>query len=314
MNLENSPSVNKPTQLKNIDTVKPPLVEIASDQDFAKFVNTGITVKIALPLAKNSENFLFGINLDGLLINFWNIMDPLYGVLLANLFPVQINPDLIGKAEIIWTPIPYPIYSAMQSNRFMSGNVRIGLRITSNVGQTGNLYITEVNSVTRSFYENTKTDLFKGVRFNNISDRTVDFGNAGFITGDVSLNRNIAITPSGANNNRVLDIQLKMARTSTIPTRDVNTFHKIGAIMTQFAEDWLLVSGLTNFPSTQGNEMFITVFADYSNISFFGKTMPMLATVPCERFTQIMLVSKSIDGKAPLDVKKAAIKWLPLAN
>lgn len=311
MQVQNDISPANPTTLKPIDTDKGPLLEQVSDADFTRFVPTGITVKLTLPIAKNSCDFLFGINVDGLLLPWWNVVDPQYSLLAANMFPVQASRGSVEHTFIEWEMIPHPIYSMMMSHRYCTGNVRVGLRVTSNVGQTGNMMITELNNATRRLFDVGDKDEYLGLRFNNFSSRTGDSSSQSFMTYDVSLNRNIAVTPNQTQSVRIIDVHKKMLAFTTLPARTAENQPRYNLMETQFSEDWLLFYPLSNLPNTQGNEMFISIFFDYSSVKFYGKGMPILATVPMSTQMQIMLFSVSLNGKTPKSVKKSDYKFLP---
>lgn len=310
-NVETDMQINNPTSIKPIDVEKGPLVEICSDADFMRYVPTGITLRLDVPLAKNSSNYIAAVNVDGLLFNFWQVAPLVYGTLLANLFPVQLHSALVGHGVVEWEMVAHPIYSMMQSHRYMAGNVRIGVRLTTNVGQTGNLIVSQGNNLMRYYYEADTTNTYHGVRFINASDKVLDYASSNFLVGDVSLNRNFSITPSQANPNRVLDIMQKVHVLSTLPPRTSNNSLYHAAVATHFSEDWIFISTLTNLPATNGNQLFMTFFFDYSNVIFEEKCRPIISFIPPDINKQILLYSMALDGVAPITLDKTLIPFLP---
>lgn len=289
-------NTSSPTMsLKQIDTTSTPDIAEISDDDFKRYIYTGFSVKIDVPLVKNSRNALFAINIDGYKPTYSDAT-PAYTSFLKNFTPVQALRGNTSVVHIFEEMASNPIDFFYNSFRYISGNVGIGLRITSNTGQSGNLLIAQASGVERKYYR--PSEIYLGLEALNTEFSPVDFQPKSFVLGDLSLNRNISISPIRRDPVRTMDLAQKQVAVMTLPPVPVvQTRAQIEAyrqISNQFLEDWILIGILSDLPGVS-NSITISIFFDYSNVSFNVPLLPIIPMVPNEYTRQIKRVSDTLN-------------------
>lgn len=262
-----------------------PEIKTISDADLRNFISTGITVKIPTPFTKISTSALFGVNIDGF-IPAYNMRSPKHdspSPIFMNLFPVQPTEDGLRLNIIIvqeMAQLP-PIINFL-SHRFISGNIKIAVRVSSNTALTGNFIVTQSSGVVRDFYTNSQGETnatpYKGLRFLNSSDSGIDYAPGSFTNLDVSLNRNLSITPIRRDVTQKTDLARKfdfVCFSNLKQTRAQIEHYNIQA--SQFVEDWLLFTPVADFAGIAANQLSFTFYYDYSACNFYT---PMLAMMP----------------------------------
>jgi len=277
---------NPTTALLKTSPLTPcPEIETISDADLRNFISTGITVKIPTPFTKISTSALFGVNVDGF-IPPYNIRSTKAGSptpIFMNLFPIQPTEDGLRLNLIIvqeMSQLP-PIINFL-SHRFISGNIKIAVRVSSNTALTGNFIVTQGSGMVRDFYTNgqgeTNAVPYRGLRFLNSSDSGIDYAPGSFTNLDVSLNRNLSITPIRRDVTQKTDLPRKFnfICTSNLKQNKMQVVdYNIQA--SQFVEDWLLFTPVSDFAGIAANQLSFTFYFDYSGCNFYT---PMLAMMP----------------------------------
>lgn len=270
--------VNPTLQLKNIDTASIPDLSVISEEDFKRYVYTGISIVIDTPIVKNSRNAIFGINTDGFIpqYNMGNTVANGPANVMRNLFPVQPTPQSVTFVHIYQEQMMMPIQALYASNRFISGSVGVGLRFSSNTGQSGNFMVAQATGVVRKYAP--FADTYAGIEANNTALNVSDYSFGNFALLDLSLNRQVSLRATKRDVAKRMDIQKKV---STIyynhyPNTTLTGFYDYNAFATQFQEDWLLFAPLWNVPNQNANQLTITVFFDYSNVNFEVPVFPII--------------------------------------
>jgi hypothetical protein len=282
----------QPTVVRQNVSVDPSGLNVNSEIDFNRFVFTGITVKVKVPFKQVNRNALFGINLDGFIPTF-NFNDQpgnnYYASNFSNLFPVQPFYEARNIVEIFYDQSPLPILSKYLSYRVISGNVNVGIRVVSNVGQVGTFQITQATAVQRNFYGT--SGKYKGLRFANSSISGSDYVSQGFVLFDVSTNRSVSITTAALNTNRTTDLMKKfvaLKRDWKEPLVDFTDLYRNNNISSQFIENWLLVQPLGDFPASNGSEFSMCIYFDYSKVTFMLPFYTFIANSSTSATKQIL--------------------------
>jgi len=168
------------------------------------------------------------------------------------------------------------------SHRFISGNVKLAVRVSSNTALTGNFIVTQASGVVRDFYTNSEGETnavpYNGLKFLNSSDSGIDYAPGSFTNLDVSLNRNLSITPIRRDVTQKTDLARKfnfICTTNLKENRAQIQDYNIQA--SQFVEDWLLFTPVADFAGIAANQLSFTFYFDYSGCNFYT---PMLAMMP----------------------------------
>jgi hypothetical protein len=307
MNTIAGESTTSPTNfLKAIDTVPTPEISYFDDTSFKRFVPTGIKVKISLPLVRNTKDPLFGINIDGFIPQY-NIKNA-WSLIHANLFPVQIV-DGNSTVEITQDQFTLPIQSYYASHRYIEGNVGVGLRITSNTTQPGNMMITQASGLVRDYYSSSEPYL--GLRFSNSTVYPLDYATGNFMLADLSLNRNVSIRTVRKDPNKTLDLAKKIDEISKLVINDTATIARSEIVATQFQEDWLLFAPLSDLPDNTSNQLTIEVFFDYSQVQFFVPIFPVIALGANTVQRQVLRWTRSFKNRQISTILKDNCTYLP---
>lgn len=298
----------KPTEfLKRVDTESIPEINILNESDWRRFVYTGISVRIDTPLVKNTRNALFAINIDGF-IPPYVLSETFFSQCYKNLFPVQPFRSTVGFVKILQEQIGLPQMTNYTSHRFVSGNVGVGLRISSNTAQTGNFLISQASGNQRNYYSSNET--YNGLRSSNTSEAMSDFAVGNFVVGDISLNRNISITPIRRDPLIRTDLAQKLNTVSTLGVINSLVAQQTRNTMSsQFLEDWLYVGILSDLPNSANSQITISIFFDYSQVIFETPLIPIISLPPLNFGKQILDVSTSLALGASW-TKNTAV-WLP---
>jgi hypothetical protein len=316
----NTPGLNNTistTVLKGVQTSSIPTISDLSTEDFKRFVFTGYSVSIPLPLVKTSSSALFGINVDGF-IPPYNMCSGTktdsrnYGHLMMNFCPVQVtrlNGD--NNVKVYWEACALPQMVNYISHRFISGNVGVGLRISSTTSISGNLLVTQLTGALRDYYgvaPNRQITPYKGLTFLNSSICGIDYSPESFAVLDMSLNRNLSITPIRRDPTVVTDFARKIWEglypgdrySDSNNTAYNNKF-------SQYTEDWLLFTPMFDMGPGSASSVNISIFFDFSKVNFYVPLYPVIPMTPAKIDKQVMKVSESIFGKSELD--RSEFQW-----
>jgi len=298
------PQSSPTLDIKSIETNSIPEIASVSEEDFRKYVPTGITITINTPFIKNSRDAIFGINIDGFIPQY-NMQS--YTQALKNHLPVQVFPHALSFCTISQEMCGIPAMVNYLSHRFVSGNVGLGLRITSNTSQPGNMLVSQASGCAREYYPALRS--YTGLRFMNISPSSIDFAQNSFAVVDFSLIRNLSITTLRHDPLKKQDLAMKLLRTATFLTPSgENQIQDYNNFASQFLEDWLLFTPLTSFPNSIGSQIHISVFFDFSTVQFETPLLPFVPFNTLDSAKQILLYSTSFNLLNP---DRASLLFLP---
>lgn len=285
-----------------------PAIEIISDEKLSdNFVPTGITVVIPTNLAKVNSEALFACNIDGF-IPFLNPTSS-SSSLFKNFMPVQVTEtgNNVAGLRVIYQYCDIPVQFKYLSYRYFTGNVKIAVRMISQTGQTGNFLITQLRSGSRVFYAS--TDAYKGLRFANASVSSLDYAPSSFAIGDLSLNRNIAITPCRTNPLVYQDHARKIYDVYRYGNGSAN-YNNYSVMINQHTEDWLLFEPIFNLSGGAASEIVMSFLFDFSDVSFFGPMYPIRPMYPRDYDLQILLYTNTFKDQAGSENYRDW-KWYP---
>nr|WNM95086.1 MAG: hypothetical protein [Elmago virus] len=302
---QNKQSTIIPEDTQNVENL---VIQEISQQEISGLKYTGITIKITLPFAVDSGDFLFGVNTDGF-IPVANLFDgdvSSMNNIFANLFPVQVSQSNLDKVKIQHKFIPNIELMQYLSNRFCQGSVGVVVRLVSNVGQTGHLAVTHLTGVQRNYY--LPEEKYEGLRFRNMPTDTFAGSLPGFALADISTNRNVSLISVDNIPTNVRDMNHKISYISSLSDdleREKEVFES------QFLEDWLIFGPTNSMPNTNGESLELNIFFDYSRVTFKLPIFPIIPTVPQSRAKQIMKISETYNDKVISSVELSTIEWLP---
>jgi len=273
-------------------------VQEISDADFKRFIFSGYVVHIPVPTAKTTSHAWFAINLEGF-IPAWNSRK--YYQWLMNHSPVQITGDgkNISDLKITKEMIAPPIIHSYLSNRFMSGQVGVGIRITSQTSQAGTFEVTQTVASVRKFVKS--GERYEGLRFLNASTNGNDYMVNGFALIDLSLNRQFSITGLKRSLNKMIDFPFKWKHTVGDTTSEEDF------VAQMFPEDWFLLTPRTSLENNVPNTVHFSIYFDYSQCQFYQPLIPIIPLNPISLSMQILDVSKSINDKG---IHEETYEWL----
>lgn len=275
-----------------------PSIEPNTESLFHRCVDSGYTVTIDTPVARNNKNGLFGINLCGFIPDF-TLPDPNWTLMQKNMCPVQPFSSTRSFVTVKQDMVILPVMHAMMSNRFCSGTVNVLLRISSNTGQTGNLIVTQQSGLIPRVYG--VNENYQGVRFQNDGHHTSDPMICNFSLADVSMVRQVGFRTIFRQPVAMVDIQKKIFEFSTTSKSPESS--------SQFPEDWLFVGLISDLPQTTASQLYIRVLFDYSEVSFYQSMYPIMPAIPHNPSQQILMYSKTfVDTSGN---KKADAVFLP---
>lgn len=283
--------------LRSITKSIGPEVSFISDEDFKRFVPTGISVRINTPLVKTGSSPLFAVNVDGMIPNYnVNNSASRFRKYWLNFFPVQAFSNSLTSTQIYYEQNMLPELAMYLSHRAFGGNVGVGIRVTSNTTQTGNFLISQISGAIRHYYD--ETTPYTGLRFLNTSALPINYAVDSFILADTSLNRNVSITPIRRDIVRITDLQKKIQELVLTPANQITEPDRYNVIASQFAEDWLVFTPLTDLPDATANQLTFTFFFDYSRVQFYIPWMPIIPTPPYNYSRQIANISDTFSNPA----------------
>jgi len=216
-----------------------------------------------------------------------------------------------------YEPIALPILHKYYSYRYIKGKPRIGLRMSSNVGQTGNFQIVQASGIQRDYYA--VRDTYTGLKFHNTEPTSSTFAPAGITIWDVSINRNLGITPVSRENMPALDMMMKQWAVHNLPdtTTMQNRTHR-NTVTSQFLEEWLLFTPQNSFPNTNGGDIEISVYMDWTEVEFDTPGIPIQPISCSLDGCQILKYSESFNKRVLVDINlstaldwQTSLKWLP---
>lgn len=304
-------SVNPTLAIKADDVQTLSETKVVTDFDFKRFIYTGIYAIIDLPLEKNNQGALLSINTDGF-IPPYNIVDGSFnwGRILTNLFPVQrVTGAPAPNIHIFQETVALPIQHLYLSHRGFSGSVGVGMRISSNFTQTGNLLITHATGVQRFYYPTAQA--YSGLQSMNTPLNPVTFSPHSFTLADLSINRQVNVVSVRKDNVKYTDLAQKLSVVGTVNPLVVAGADIANIHSSQFVEDLILISSLNSLPSATGNQITISFFFDYSRIQFYEPMYPVIPNVNDLPSRQILKVSETIEGKPWGTVVRPQAAWLP---
>lgn len=262
------------TQIKLFDNIKiESYGEEVTSNMFNKYIPSGITLKLNLPLVAKTGTFLFAINTDGF-IPYHSMAQNKNKLAsqnwMQNLFPVQTSQELAAATpeilEINYRPTAQPSLLPYWSSRCISGNVGIGLRLSSNTSQTGNLFFSHKSGLVRKYQKVELGGAYEGLKFENDASTVGTTFSKSFSIVDVSLQRHISIATNSTKTLPFTDLPLKLMKVDgkqVIPP-------ELGEM---YREDWIFVGINSDLPASDTNQLNIEVLFDYSTVQF---SMPML--------------------------------------
>lgn len=299
-------STSNPTTaiLKSSPLTPIPEIRTISDDDLRCFTPTGITAKIPTPFAKISSSALIAIETSGFVPPYsMTTQAGSPGLLYANLFPVQATAEgkRLGVKIIQEMSQLIPIINFL-SHRYISGNVGIAIRVSSNTALTGNLYVSQGSGLLRDYY-NVGSTSYEGLRFLNGTDSGIDYAQGACTILDVSLNRNLSITPISRNVTQKTDLARKfmMVTDRTLKTTVANQT-AYNTKISQFAEDWLFFTPLSDFAGIAANQLSFSIFFDYSRCNFYTPMLGMMPQAPYStsaKRKEVFDFSATFNGKTP---------------
>lgn len=300
---------NPTLMFKGIENTTIPDIQIVSPADFTKFIYTGIKVVIDTPVVRNSRNAIFAVNLDGFIPNDIISTNFFWANTLRSMFPIQVFNEFIGKVTVFQEQIALPIQMLYFSHRFVAGSIGVGVRVTSNTSQSGNLVISQATGVKRDFYG--PAEAYSGLRFSNQSYNTSDYTVNNFVIADVSLNRNVSIVTNKKDPLKMMDLPKKIDVLSSgfIGRGSLDAINQRNTFESQYLEDWLLFGLLSNFPNQNADQVTLDFFFDYSRVQFYTPMSPIIPTVPNDPSRQILNFTKSFVGISVVTRDNAT--WLP---
>nr|UCC70385.1 hypothetical protein [Hammarskog picorna-like virus] len=289
--------INTTFQIKSNEFV--PSIEPDEEALFQRCVDSGYTVTVNTPVARNNKNALFGINLSGFIPDY-TLDDPDWTLEIKNMSAVQVFPSSRGFVKVDQDMQMLPQQHAMLSNRFCSGTVNVILRVSSNTGQTGNLIFSQQSGLMPRLYK--LAENYQGVSFQNDGHYTSDPMICNFVISDTSMIRQIGIRTVFRQPVELVDIQKKILEfTSATPAL---------AASSQFPEDWLMVGLVSNLPAASASQLYFRIFFDYSEVNFICPMYPMMPSIPHNPSQQILQISRTfVDSAGP---KKDTAYFLPL--
>lgn len=255
------------------------------------YVPSGYTITMDLPLVKVSDRALIAINPTGFIPshNTWmNAMSLVSPALLPTqrmtmqLQPVQLVDQGIGSS--LWSAIrisqhvkTLPVLTKFLSFRKISGSVGIGIRISTNTGQTGNLIFTQAAGVIRNWdniatvpTDSPLTWTYQGLQAKNTGLNVSNYDPKSFMLLDLSLQRHLSIKTPITRNHKFWDLPNMLWRLHNGMTADI-----LEPFQHQYAEDWVLMGIVNDLPASTTNQIQMEIYYDYSEVSF---EMPMLLT------------------------------------
>jgi len=310
-----------PTELRATNVAKPMEINNITEADFNRFIYSGISVTVKTPFIKTNNSALFAVNLDGFLPSYQmsSSSDPAYnyyGSALANLFPVQPFATTKDLVEIDYEWNSSPIVMKYMSYRMVSGSINVGIRIISNVGQTGTFMVTQAKAVSRRYYS--KDEEYRGLRFANASDEATEHMPNGFVLFDISTNRNVSITTMRNDTNRTTDLMKKIDVVQQyFPPIGVPAQYRAerNNVSSQFLEDWLLFAPLSDFPATSATQFTFSFFFDYSHVTFQLPVLPLVPMPSARGTDEIMLYIDTVWGQSLGKILKETTKYkVPTVN
>jgi len=278
---------NPTLALKRPDLTSTPEIDELSPADFKKFFYTGISAVVDTPIVKDDRSAIFAVNIDGFIPPV-NSKDPYFGLWLKNFFPVQPFLSSQSFVKIRQEVSSIPAQALYLSHRVVAGNIGLGIRVASNTGQAGNLIVSQASGIKRNYYA--EPTPYAGLQMLNMTHAPIDYNFASFMLGDLSLNRNISITPIRRDPTIQTDLARKLVYlNATITNEQINVFAG------QYLEDWLLFGFLSDVPNQNANQVTFSFFFDFSRVQFYTPMLPVIPTIPVDRERQILLVSKTLE-------------------
>lgn len=245
------------------------------------YVPTGIVIKLDLPIIyDNPSNAVLAFNTDGFIPQknmFKNEED--YLRILKNMFPVQlVNKSTAAPSpfRISYTENTLPILTKYISHRLVRGQVGIGIRLSSNTTQTGNIKLTAASRIERKYDFNAPALGYAGLETISGPITNIQYQTKSFSVADLSLQRQWNIISSRTSPMTYTDLAFKLYSLGRAEADSGLPVNARPAFQQQFQEDWVLLSIDTDIPSAETNQLTFEVFFDYSQIEF---EQPMLNKV-----------------------------------
>lgn len=264
-----------------------------TDQELTtNYVPSGYTITMDLPLLKVSDRALIAINPNGFIPSYidWILSMSLSGsallptqMMTTQMQPVQVVDQGIGSS--LWTVIrisqhvkTIPVLTKYLSFRKISGSIGIGIRISTNTGQTGNLIFTQAAGVIRDWgnifalpTDSPATWTYQGLSAKNTNLNISNYDPKTFMLLDLSLQRHLSIRTPITRNHAFWDLPNLLWRLH----QGLGNAQTLEAFQHQYAEDWILMGIVNDLPASTTNQIQMELYFDYSQMEF---EMPMLMT------------------------------------
>jgi len=262
--------------------------ELSYEDLTKRFIYSGYTVHVPVPAGKVTSQAWWGINLEGFIPPYNSTHFVPWS---CNHAAVQLTNTGVSVPGLYVTQemIAPPVMSQFISNRFISGQVGVGIRITSQTAQSGNFMVSQASGLARRFYSDGET--YSGLRSFNSSLVPNDYMVGSFAIFDVSLNRQFSITGIRRALNKVTDFAFKLHN-----TRGPLSPQPL-VLSSMMAEDWLLFTPMSSLVNSTPNTINLAIFFDYSKVQFYTPMYPILSLPPFDRGLSILNFSSSFNNK-----------------
>nr|QXV86410.1 putative capsid protein [Polycipiviridae sp.] len=264
-----------------------------TEQDLTtNYVPSGYTITMDLPLLKASDRAMLAINPNGFIPSY---IDWMNSMLLSNptllrtqklamqMQPVQVVDQ--GIQSSLWTVVritqhvkTLPVLTKYFSFRKISGSIGIGIRISTNTGQTGNLIFTQAAGVIRDWgnifalpTDSPATWTYQGLSAKNTNLNISNYDPKSFMLLDLSLQRHLSIRTPITRNHKFWDLPNLLWRLH----QGLEPAEVLESFQHQYAEDWILMGIVNDLPASTTNQIQMELYFDYSQVEF---EMPMLMT------------------------------------
>lgn len=277
-------------------------------QDLKGYENTGYKIIVDVPSLQNSNWPLFFIDLLGYNPGPCNDLSPGYAwsKLMVNESMVQASSNALSYVKILKESKHCMSQIMYDTHRYVQGTPRFALKVSSSTNVSGNLFITQMSGVYKTYY--TQTMKYTGLQPSNMSSTNYDHDKDSFMTVDLSLNRVIKINPLDRKITRSVDMALLKYLVMTNYDAD-DTY---SAMAQYFPRDFIVVGQLSNLtvPGGTTGQVSFDVFADYSTVQFGEPILPLIPSLYDGNDKQILKWSETFNEKVVGTLIKDA-EWLP---
>jgi hypothetical protein len=285
-------------------TLTGPPVEMQQPVPTNGLVPTGAKVILPVPSLKTSADPMFLIRLNPMMILFSDWPTNADDCEKVFLFPIQFPWTSAAKSpaiKMLWEPAYNEHVYNMMTHRFMTGQIDVVLRISSNVGVTGSVLVTEIQDAVRSFDCYHRGALANTVRYQgyrSLPGTDLNASNSrgqamslypyahvhnSFALNDLSLTRHFELSTSYSFGQNLFDhhqyfteLRKYFAIFKASGTKNLNWNYSFAHL---FKENLLMVSQQTDITSEPGQITF-ELLADFSKIQYHQKLVDGLLFNP----------------------------------